>query len=214
MLFGTSAWDARPFSFASSPTPKPDYSNVQASATVGGPIKGWRVHGNRGTFFLAFQRTDDTNATTQSALLPTSLERAGDFSTAVDASGRPLTVIDPQTGAPFPGNRIPAERLSPAAQSLLAYYPAANVDAAGRFNYQVPVLSDAQRHNLQLRLTQPLNRDNQLSASVLYENGADHTLDLFRFADTLSASNLDAATDWNRRLAPSLSLRARRMPRM
>ncbi len=47
--------------------------------------------------------------------------RGGDF------SANPFTVRDPQTGAAFPGNRIPGERIDPAARQILDYfYPLPN----------------------------------------------------------------------------------------
>src|SRR4029079_15789871 len=54
---------------------------------------------------------------TRLAHVPTALERAGNFS----ASG--VTVRDPFTGLPFPGNIIPASRMSTAGLAAAALYP-------------------------------------------------------------------------------------------
>ena len=35
----------------------------------------------------------------------------------------PVTIKDPFTGAPFPGNRIPASRIAPLAQRILDLFP-------------------------------------------------------------------------------------------
>ena len=83
--------------------------------------------------------------------MPTALERSGDFSQSLDASGRPLAILDPATGRPFAGSTIPASRLSPQAASLLGYYPLPNLDAAGRFNYQAPVLETRRQDAAQVR---------------------------------------------------------------
>ena len=41
--------------------------------------------------------------------MPTLLERTGDFSQSIGAQG-PVTIYDPLTGSPFPGNIIPQNR--------------------------------------------------------------------------------------------------------
>ena len=69
--------------------------------------------------FVGYQHVADHSATTQSALVPTTLERAGDLSQSRDGRGRPVQVFDPDTGLPFPGATIPSARLSPEAQALL-----------------------------------------------------------------------------------------------
>ena len=58
--------------------------------------------------------------------------RNGDFSGLVDASGRLIVIYDPQTGRdvngvwtrdPFPGNRIPADRINPTARAIMKVLP-------------------------------------------------------------------------------------------
>jgi len=59
--------------------------------------------------------------------VPTAAEKVGNFS-------GPLTAAlprDPLTGQPFPGNIIPANRLSPAALAILKVYPDPNANIAG-----------------------------------------------------------------------------------
>src|SRR4029079_1150021 len=65
---------------------------------------------------------------TRLAHVPTALERAGNFS----ASG--VTVRDPFTGLPFPGNIIPASRMSAAGLAAANLYPMPNrADAQTNF---------------------------------------------------------------------------------
>ncbi|MGE0393491.1 MAG: carboxypeptidase regulatory-like domain-containing protein [Vicinamibacterales bacterium] len=209
-VFGrTSAWDTRPYSFGGLPTAKPDYTNIHLVGNLGGPLEIPGIQTNRPTFFLGIQRTVNTTATTQSALVPTTLERAGDFSQSVDGSGRPVTVLDPRIGQPFANGTIPADRLSPQAAALLGYYPTANVDGAGRTNYQAPVVSQLTQENIQLRLTQPINRNNQLFGNVSYQRTTTASRDLFRFEDETRQSGLDAVVNWNHRFSQMLSLRMR-----
>ena len=119
--FGTAALDARPFSFSAERAPRPDYTDMQFTGSIGGPFKIPGVR-NRPVFFAGYQHSTDHNAIAQSAVMPTLKERAGDFSAARE-------IRDPETGRPFPGNVIPGSRISPQAAALLAYFPAPNVDA-------------------------------------------------------------------------------------
>jgi len=56
--------------------------------------------------------------------VPNAAEKQGDFSQSNPAC-RP-TPVDPLTGQPFPGNVIPANRISDAGYALLQLYPDAN----------------------------------------------------------------------------------------
>jgi hypothetical protein len=200
---GHSAWDARPYSFTGQQTPRPDYTDVQIMGTFGGPIRIPGLLRNGPIVFLGYQRLTDHNATTQSALMPALAERAGDFSQS------PVTIVDPATGQPFPGNAIPKARISPQAAALLGYYPAPNVDASGRYNFQRPVLVETEQDSLQTRLTQRIGRADQLSSVVSYQRTLTGTSSLFGFTDSSRVANLDAAVNWSHRFSPLFSLRVR-----
>jgi hypothetical protein len=112
--------------------PKPASTLHQAGVTYGGPIIKSKF------FFQANFEHDlsDLGAVLQVNYAPTALERAGDFSQTLGANGQPIIIYDPLTtvvGAdgiarrtPFPGNKIPANRLNPIALSVLSMYPQAN----------------------------------------------------------------------------------------
>jgi hypothetical protein len=69
-------------------------------------------------FFGAFQQTDlRSNAALTVQLLPTAAQRSGNFSSIARA------ITDPLTGQAFPGNQIPASRISPVTQAFLKYLP-------------------------------------------------------------------------------------------
>lgn len=111
----------------------------QFGATLGGPIVKDKL------FFFgsyqAFRRS--TQDFKNSALLPTAAERGGDFSQSI-FQGRPVTIIDPLTGQPFPGNIIPAGRISPIAATYLdRVVPLPNDPSRGPNAYQETIpLSD------------------------------------------------------------------------
>src|SRR5204863_6433436 len=118
---GNSAWNARPFSFAGSVAPTPSYGDAQLGFVLSGPLKIPGLIKNGPQTVLNYQHGVVHNATTQSALMPTVAERAGDFS---QSAGTPR---DPLTGLPFPGNVIPSSRISPQASALLGYFPLPNI---------------------------------------------------------------------------------------
>jgi carboxypeptidase family protein len=209
LLLGNSAWDARPFSFGGAPTTKPSYSDAQILASFAGPLKIPGVVRNGPTLFAGYQRTIDHNASTQSALMPTALERAGDFSRSRDGLGRPLQIVD-ATGAPFPGNVIPAALISPQAASLLGYYPLPNVDTDGRFNYQTPTVVTKHQDAVQARFTKVLGGGrNQFYGNLAYQRTAIESSSVFGFVDSSRVAGLDATVNWSHRFSQFLSLRLR-----
>ena len=75
---------------------------------------------NKAFFFVDYERRAQLIGASQTVSnLPSAAERAGDFS-ALD-----VTLIDPATGAPFPGNIIPENRISPIARFYNQFLPAA-----------------------------------------------------------------------------------------
>jgi outer membrane receptor protein involved in Fe transport len=102
----------------------------QFGATLGGPLVKDRTF-----FFVAYQglRIQQQTAPTSTSV-PTALERSGDFSQSI-LQGRPVAITDPLTGRPFPGNVIPADRISPIARAFLdQVVPLPNAPTAGNPN--------------------------------------------------------------------------------
>ena len=204
LLLGNSAFDARPFSFTNQQTPRPSYDNAQILGSFAGPLRIPGLVRNGPNLFLGYQRTVDHNASTQSALMPTLPERAGNF------SGQPMPIVDPATALPFPGRVIPIARISPQAAALLNYYPAPNLDAAGRFNYQTAVLATTHQDAAQSRFSQVLSGGrNQLFGNMAYQRTTTDTASVFGFADSSRVSGLDTTVNWSHRFSQFQSLRLR-----
>ena len=106
---------------------KPKYRYQNPGGTIGGPliIPGTRFNKDRQKLFFFFSFDKLYNATINNATytMPTALERAGDFSKTVTTTGVLVPITDPTTQAPFPGNVIPASRISPAGQAMLNLFP-------------------------------------------------------------------------------------------
>jgi hypothetical protein len=209
-LSNTSALDTRPYSFTGQNTPRPDYGDMQVNAAFGGPLRIPRLLDRRGpSTTLLYQRSRTNSTVTQPGLVPSLLERGGDFSASHDRSGRPVQVVDPLTGQPFPGNQIPRDRISPQASSLLGYYPTPNIDAANGYNYQASLLSVARQDAVQSRLTQNLTARESLTGTLNYTRATTEPTSLFAFVDTSRVSSLNTDVTFSHRLSNFMFLRTR-----
>jgi len=189
-------------------TPRPDYRNIHMLGTFGGPVKLPGVQ-NRLNVFVGYQGVNDDNAVAQAALMPTPLERAGNLSLTRDNYGRPVQVVDPVTGLPFPGNVIPRDRISPQAAALLDYYPVATRDTEGRYNYEASILTATRQDSVQSRLTQVVNQRNQLFGTFSYQRTTTDATTLFAFEDRNLSSATEAQVNWSHRFAQLVSMRLR-----
>jgi hypothetical protein len=101
--------------------PKEDLYHYNPGFTFGGPVRLPKYDGRGKTFFFyAFEGLKSGIPVSSGERAPTDLERAGDFSQSGATIYDPLNTVNgvPQ---PFPGNRIPANRMDPVALNLLKY---------------------------------------------------------------------------------------------
>jgi hypothetical protein len=110
---------------------KPDTVYYLPGGGVGGPIKKDRTF-----FWFASENYHDLSTRNISVIFPTAAERTGDFSALTNTSGQRVTIYDPLTHLPFPGNIIPASRINPVAANILKYLPLPQVNVDnGSNNY-------------------------------------------------------------------------------
>ena len=106
---------------------RPRYRYQNPGGTIGGPliIPGTQFNKARQKLFFFFSYDKLFNSTVSNATytMPTALERAGDFSKTVTTTGVQVPIFDPTTQTPFPGNIIPANRISPQGQAMLNLFP-------------------------------------------------------------------------------------------
>src|ERR1051325_155273 len=126
---------------------KPDHVRDQYGFSVGGPLIR-----NKTFFFFDFEKTREHNPINLEGIVPTDLERAGDFSQSpanLPDPSNPDTagagIYDPCAGNLDPNaapcvrtqfsdngvlNKIPANKIDPVGQKILNLYPHANVPGA------------------------------------------------------------------------------------
>ena len=84
--------------------------------------------------------------------VPTLEERRGDFSKSA-SNGRPVTIRDPLTNAPFSGNQIPQNRWNPYGLQLMNVFPAPNVlGVDSGYNYQYQFSGSDRRNDETVRI--------------------------------------------------------------
>jgi hypothetical protein len=131
----------------------------QLGGTAGGPLRRDKLF-----FFGSYQGTMIDNTTFgNTAFVPTAAMRQGDFSSL----SRPI--IDPATGQPFSGNRIPAAQISPIAAAILQKVPLAG-DPSGRLLYAVP--SRTRNHQILAKVDYTAGA-HQISTSIFHLHYTD-----------------------------------------
>jgi hypothetical protein len=113
--------------------PKEDLFHYNPGFSLGGPVVLPGYNGrNRSFFFYSFEGLKSGIPVSAGERAATELERAGDFSQSGVTIYDPFNTVNgvPQ---PFPGNRIPQERMDPVARTMLQYMvlPNSDRDAAG-----------------------------------------------------------------------------------
>lgn len=193
VVFSTSALNANQFSLNGLPSPKPTYFQGTGVATLGGPLKIPHVWKSPGTFFVGYQWRRSPTDTDVDGLVPTLLEREGNFSQSVNSFGQPVQIFNPATGLPFNNNTVP---VSPQAQALLNLYPMPNATGNTQYNYQVPVILDTHQDSMQSRFSKSLNRKNQFFGSFSFQSTRVSSPNLFGFVDRTSSLGLIGNANW------------------
>lgn len=140
-----SALKSTPFFTNAANQIKPVTRFNQYGGSIGGPI--WipkLVNGkNKLFFFFTYEGIKQSEPEPTFATIATAAQRNGDFS-ALSSQG--VTIFDPSTAVlnngvitrtAFPGNQIPANRISPISKNILGFFPPPNATgtALGQNNY-------------------------------------------------------------------------------
>jgi hypothetical protein len=172
VILDNSALDARPFSLSGLDTPRSSYNRVTGVFTFGGPLNIKRLMPKGPNFFVAYQWTRDRNASTLSGIVPTQAQR----------------------------DELSTIAAVPQAKALFAFYRPPNVVGNSRYNYQVPVLSNAHQDALQSRMDKTLGRKDQVYGGFSFQSVRADGSNLFGFTDTTDTLGINANINWVHRL--------------
>jgi hypothetical protein len=209
-FFNSEATQARN-SFASATSVKPETKYQQFGATLGGPIIKDKLF-----FFTDYQHQVDNLGELRRRSIPPAEWRNGDFSSASTIIYDPLTGNPDGTGrTPFPGNIIPANRLSPVARNILANVPAPNVPGAafGQVNYELASSNREKTTNqFNVKLNYNPGSSDQISLRFSYQRPEIFVPGTFGefggggtgFAGTGYQKTYSTALTWTRTLSQSL----------
>ena len=155
--------------------PRPLYRYNDYGWNLGGPVYiPHVVNGKNKLFFFVSQeyyRQLVPQASSMNILVPTALERTGDFSKSVDGSGKAITITDPTTGKPFAGNQIPSGSIYAPGQAILNFLPPANTTVGGfGYNYTSQVPASYPRMETVLRGDYQINSSTRMSVRWVYNH--------------------------------------------
>jgi hypothetical protein len=160
---------------------------AQPGAQIQGPVVIPKIYDGRNkTFFMYSLEIIRSSVPRPSSLvMPTALERTGDFSKTYvsGTSGASVAIYDPlttiQTGTstyvrtPFSGSLIPTSRINPIAKTLMGYYPAPNLSGINRGQPNLVSTPNAttDKYNAHtFRLDQSLTTNNRFFATITRGN--------------------------------------------
>jgi hypothetical protein len=152
--------------FFATALPRPPFERNEFGVTAGGPVRRDRTF-----FFGSYEGLRERFPRVNTLSVATAAMRAGDF------SGLP-TIVDPLTGVPFPGNRLPAGRIDPRARALLDFVPLPTRDGVGPAgtlnNYQATIENVSDINRFGARLDQRLGARDTLWGSFNYSKGSPY----------------------------------------
>ncbi len=155
--------NANAFFLNSANQPKAPLRYNNFGYTFGGPILKDKLF-----FFWSQEWRKELRGITRNYNIPTALERVGDFS-GPRSRNYPIPT-DPYTGQPFPGNKIPQSRLSPAGLAMMKLYPlptpgAGVIDANGNIqgnNWVASPKTSIPTRQEQIRVDYNLTKNNAI----------------------------------------------------
>jgi hypothetical protein len=157
-------------------TTVPPLHRNQFGGTVGGPVRFPHYNGTDRTFFFvgAELTRQSLGSTVSSTIVPTALERAGNFSQTT-ISGKPITVAPPTTvtasnpsGTPFPGDIIPQSYLDPVAQAFTAHFLPIPNRAGNIYSYNLAL--PTRDNQLIAKLDEALSTNDKLSVRYFFDD--------------------------------------------
>ena len=179
------------------------FKRNQFGGNLGGPLIKDRTF-----FFANYEGLRQENASVSTFTVPLPAWRAGDFSDLRNGSGQLITIYDPATTRPdpdnagqfirdpFPGNIIQANRISPAARAMMAYWPLPNVTPSNAFtqtnNYSLSGVQPSDGDRIDSRVDHVFS--DRWRSFVRYSYSNESSLPFNSFGNPASSSGGDGPT--------------------
>jgi len=207
MTLANSVVNARPFSITGQEVPQPPYASARFGFLVGGPLVIPKIVKDTSTFFYVnYTGTRSRQSYSAVEIVPTALERAGNFSQTLQSSGAPVQIFQPGGLTPFPNNIIPSSKLNPIAVKLLdGYIPMPN-QTGSVDNYQYLASPPNNTDNLNARVMRNLNQKDRLAYHLSYQNRDGDNAQPFAFFDTVSGYGIQTDLTWTHNFTPTTIL--------
>jgi hypothetical protein len=158
--------------------PIPRYRYNTWTYNLGGPVYipgKFNRNKDRLFFFWSQEFWPQSTGNVTRITVPTALERAGDFSQTLNLNNQMIVIKDPTTGAPFPGNQIPSNRLDKSGQALLNFFPLPNFlnrqVSLGQYNFVTTVNYNSPTQYDTLKLDYNPNSSNSFGITSNYLTG-------------------------------------------
>ncbi len=160
--------------------PRPQFKRNQYGVNAGGPVLIPHVYNGKDKLFWFFAYDAQRLRSFQSltGAVPTAAQKTGLFAS-------PIT--DPLSGAPFPGNQIPANRISAQSQKFLGFWPSPNTAGALNFTSSSPAPLDT--NEIIAKIDYKSSANNRWSGRFIWNNQpllVTNPLAIFTRTDTLS----------------------------
>ncbi len=141
----------------------------QFGATLSGPLYLPKLYNgrNRTFFMVTWDSLRLVNGKSQRGITPLPEYFRGDFSKAVDAFGRRITLNDPLARAPFPNNQIPTSRFDPVALKLAEFYPAPNLSGSAN-NFISQGNATTSNNNFGIKVDHEVSSRDRLTLSTFW----------------------------------------------
>jgi hypothetical protein len=196
--------------FASRASQKPGkFKRNQFGGNVGGPVILPGYNGRDRTFFFVnYEGLRQESGAVSTLTVPLPEWRVGDFSNLRNASGQPIVIYDPATTRPdpnnsgqfirdpFPGNRIPADRLSRVGLALAQFWPLPNTAPSNVFtqanNYTLSGATPNDGDRIDSRVDHVFS--NKWRLFVRYSFSNERNLPFNSFQNAASSSGGDGPT--------------------
>ncbi len=202
---------ATPFFINATGGKAPPFKFNQFGGSIGGPVRLPHYNGKDRTFFFGvYEGLRWIEAAPALASLPTTLQRAGNFSQTRAQNGNMIVIYDPATTVPnpavtggfirtpFAGNIIPTTRFNAVSQALLPYIPLPNTAGnavTGLNNFSSAYPNKIDKNEISLRIDHSISDNKKIFGRFSGNNTFDGRLNPDYYGPGFAISSPQNAND-------------------